>query len=132
MRRMLAVAAIGAAAVCLTGCLAWPLPTDGPVAMRHGNGGNMDALLEGTLHLDDECAWVESEYGDYLPVFEVGVARYEDGKLIYGGPRSDGDRIQVGGGETNSTTADERGGEMYIPDGCPDLTIWIAAPPFEA
>lgn len=132
MRRPLTLAGIAGVAVLLSGCLAWPLPTDGPVAFRHGTGANMDALLEGTLHLDEDCAWVESEYGDYLPVFEVVSARYEEGELVYGGAHSDGDRIAVGGGEMGGATTSSASGDMYIPDGCPELTLWAAAPPFEA
>jgi hypothetical protein len=131
MRRLLALAGMAGAVLALSGC-AFPLPTDGPVATRHGTGGNMDALLEGTLRLDADCAWIEAEDGGYIPVFEVGVARFEAGELVFGGRYADGDPIQVGGGTMNGTTAGSAGADMYIPDGCPDLPLWAASPPFEA
>lgn len=124
MRRLLAVAGSLAIAGLLTGCL----PTGGPVATRHGTGANMDALLTGTLRLNEECAWIETEDGGYIPVFELGVARYEAGRLVYGRHYADGDAIEIGGGETN----DDSGADWYIPSGCPDLKLWVAAPPPEA
>ncbi|WP_374311448.1 hypothetical protein [Microbacterium sp.] len=48
------------------------------------------------------------------------------------GRYADGDPIQVGGGTMNGTTAGSAGADMYIPDGCPDLPLWAASPPFEA
>ncbi|WP_127473867.1 hypothetical protein [Microbacterium sulfonylureivorans] len=125
MRRRLAALGIAAACGLLPGCGAPALPSSGPVAYRPPVDAYMDALLSGTLHLDDECAWVESEYGDYLPVFPIGIARLDTDELVYGGRYGDGDVIGVGGGDAN----DYSGAGWYIPDGCPDLPLWAAAPP---
>ncbi|KRB37206.1 hypothetical protein [Microbacterium sp. Root180] len=123
MRRVLAIAAgVAAVALGLTGCV----PTGGPLAMQPRAEAWHDALLTGTLHIDDDCVWVETADAAYVPVFPVGSARMEAGRLLYGATWSDGDTIDIGGGE-----APEAGADWYIPDGCPDALLWGAAPPPE-
>lgn len=123
MRRLLALAGIAGAAALLAGCV----PTSGSLAFQPPADAWHDALLTGTLHIDDDCVWVETPDAAYFPVFPVGAARMEAGELVYGRAWSDGDTIDIGGGE-----AREAGAGWYIPDGCPDLPLWSAAPPPEA
>lgn len=123
MRRLLAVVGLTAAALALTACV----PSSGPLAMQPRAEAWHDALLTGTLHIDDACVWVETPDADYIPVFPVGVARMEAGKLVYGHTWSDGDTIDIGGGE-----AREAADDWYIPEGCADALLWDAAPPYNA
>lgn len=123
MRRPLALALVAAAAAVLTGCV----PSSGPLAMQPQAEAWHDALLTGTLRIDDDCVWIETPDATYIPVFPVGEARMEAGQLVYGHVWRDGDRIEIGGGETRTA-----GRDWYIPEGCPDAIFWGAAPPFEA
>ncbi len=123
MRRAFAALATAAGAVVLSGCV----PSSGPLAFQPPAEAGYDALLTGTLHIDDECVWVEAEGTEYIPVFPVGVARMEAGKLIYAAAKSDGDTILIVGGEARTA-----GEDWYIPAGCPDALLWSAAPPPEA
>jgi hypothetical protein len=86
-----------------------------------------DALLTGTLHIDEDCVWVETPDATYVPVFPVGEARMEAGNLVYGRVWTDGETIEIGGGETRT-----QGQGWYVPDGCPDALFWGAAPPPQA
>lgn len=119
-------AAIGlavAAASVLTACV----PSSGPLAFQPKSDAGYDALLSGTLHIDEDCVWVEAEGDDYIPVFRIGDARMEAGELVYARRYGDGATIEIPGGETAVA-----GEGWYVPSGCPDLMLWNAAPQYEA
>ncbi|MFE7846775.1 hypothetical protein ACFUTX_16450 [Microbacterium sp. NPDC057407] len=128
MRTSLAMAMLGATAVALSACVPYVIPSEGPIALQPPQSGGMDAaLIGGTLHIDDDCAWVETDGEDYVPVFPMDVARLEAGELVYGARYRDGDRINFTGGESG-----EQGPDWYIPSGCPDLKLWNASGPPQA
>ena len=88
--------------------------------------GGMDALLEATLVLDDECITVEVDGLVYLPVFPASSVRLEHDTLLYAGRAyRSGETIALGGGEVSAPPPDAR-----IPPGCPTEPdgFWLVAP----
>ena len=112
-----------AASVCvvgmlmLTGCAVFgpQVPTEGPIAVYPRPDAGMDALLEGTLRITDECVWVEAYGRDVVVVFPAGDASVDDHRLTYlDREYVDGDDISLGGGHVTGAFGDD----VYVPQGC--------------
>lgn len=110
----------------LAGCAALAqLPESGPLAMYPKPNGGMDALLEGTLTVIDDCiAIAQSDGGRAVPVFPVGDASWDEGVLSWRGDEfREGDPISVGGGFSDAALT-----AAYIPSGCGDFDAFAVAP----
>jgi len=79
----------------------------GPLAVSRGGASGDEALLEGTLRIDDSCVSVESTAGRVLVIWPSDSTRWDrDARTITYGATDDesdvvlhnGDTMQVGGG----------------------------------
>lgn len=127
IRRALGAAAVGAAVLLAAGCAASGLPSSGPLAVYPRPDAGMDALLQGTIRLDDECVTVWASDGidgrRVVPVFPAGDATWSDGVLSWRGAQyREGDEISLGGGFTGDVAG------AYVPAGCGDLEAFSVSP----
>ena len=94
---------------------------ESPVATYPGTRVGMDAALEGTLRLVDDCVVVGGAEGPYtVLVFpEEGGATWNDGVLSWNGTDYRvGARVQFGGGAGT-------GHFSHLPDGCVGLPSFL-------
>lgn len=117
------VALSAACAIGLAGCTAASLPTSGPLAAYPSPEGGMDALLEGTLRLQNGCLVITGDPGVWVPYFPAGSASW-DGEVLRWNERDyrDGDQISIGGGEVGI------GPDAYTPEGCTGIDAWLVSP----
>ena len=117
-----------ASTLALVGCAATPLPSSGPVAVYPAPDYGMDALLDGTVRLNDGCLVVEGGEGTTaVPVFPSDDVTWdEDSKLLTwrGETYSDGDAISLGGGFVG-TSGIENG---YFPEDCAGREAFLVSP----
>ncbi|GAB3534052.1 hypothetical protein GCM10027403_09140 [Arthrobacter tecti] len=87
-------------------------------------GGGMDALLTGTLTLEDGCLYVVDERGsEILPVFPSTKTSWADGELrLPSGTYAPGDTIRLGGGIAPGGLP-----EAILPETCRQTEHWIVA-----
>jgi hypothetical protein len=133
MRRLIgcaALAAIGIAA--LSGCGAigggGDIPSEGPLAVHPRPEGGMDALLEGTVRIDDGCVRVDYAPAEYaVPSFPAGDATYADGILTWKGEEyRTGDPIALGGGFAGTASSPSASG--YMPKACVGTEVFVVSP----
>jgi len=125
-----AVVAVGAW-LATTGCAAlWTgdMEVDEVATWGRSEGAGNDALLEGTLTVEDGCVYVTDADGvRWLPVFSVDRVAWDGTTLVTGaGAFADGDAIGVGGGElVGSVPADwEPPDGLHVPEGCAPDAVW--------
>jgi hypothetical protein len=109
----------------IVGCTAIGVPQSGPLATYPRPDFGMDALLEGTLTVRDDCvAIARSDGAITVPVFPSGDASWTDGVLSWrDGTFGEGDPISVGGGLAGPHIA-----SSYIPAGCSGLDAFTVSP----
>lgn len=114
------VLAAVAGLLVLAACTATP-PN---VATYESDGSGEDALMSGTLRVDDACVTLVGEDGTVtVPVFPRGQVALDGTDLeLAGHTWADGERIELGGGEGTSAEP------FTVPEGCPDGPFWVVAP----
>ena len=101
------------------------VPQSGPLAMYPKPTDGMDALLEGTLTVTDDCVTIAHSDGTRsVPVFPAGDASWNEGVLSWrGGEFGEGDPISVGGGLFAAPLT-----ASYIPAGCQSFDAFAVSP----
>ena len=127
-QRGLFAIALAVTTLLAVGCAATvDVPQSGPVAMYPQPNGGMDALLEGTLTVIEDCVVVTQSDGSIaVPVFPVGDASWDgdEGVLSWRGDEfREGDPISVGGGFSDAALT-----AAYIPTSCAGTDTFAVSP----
>ncbi len=126
MRTAITLASAIAICAAFSGCVANPAPLDPDiVALVPPQTVAMDALLVGTLVIDEDCVYIDAtevapEYERVLPLFPSDIVHWDGGTLvILDEPYDDGDLVFIGGGFVAELTSSGRfPADTHIPTGC--------------
>src|SRR3954447_25850887 len=112
-----------AVALGTAGCVAGGDPPSNVAWYQAAGQGGAEALIKGTLVLDDGCTYVESDdAGRWLPIFADNV-RADDGVVRYGHQTLRyGSAVELTGGESEILSGDN------VPASCDDdVPVWRVA-----
>ncbi|MDD9206606.1 hypothetical protein PU560_09030, partial [Georgenia sp. 10Sc9-8] len=125
-------AVVAGAAVLLSSCSTTPENADGLATYEPRGSGGMDALMVGTLVLEDGCLYVRSADFDerWLPVFPADGVRWDGRTLTFGGGNPGvGDQVELPGGAVTEPTSPHPVPEEYdVPAACSTELVWLVTP----
>lgn len=124
---------VAGAALLLSSCSTPPGSADGLTTYgSRGSGAYHDALMVGTLVMEDGCLYVRSADADerWLPVFPADGVRWDGRTLTFRAAGHEvGDRVELpGGAVTEPTSPNPVPAEYDVPAVCSTEFVWLVAP----